>query len=384
MRIRIINRYEPLDSNAKPIYKLNTPLFVILLLFLMLNMTSANMQAVIMAVASLYPIFKWFKQKKVNSFMLLFCLFVFFLVMMGLTSTHAITTYYLISELKILILFTLPFFFYFLLEGLDYKVILNQVFHFYISIVLIVTSYGYLTTGRFRDTGFLGFSIYISVTLVLFLSQLYYETSLYWKILTLISIFMLGSSNGLIAYFILIIIKAGIPRITKVIPTILAAVISYWYITEFRGRELLNGGFWTIDRVLISTSVIRYTGKYFDFWNYLLGFGIGKSLNDFHIISPIESDQINGFIKWFMGVNSGGVYPFSFHNEFLRIFYNFGLIGLFLILVYLYKYLDRTTFVILLITCLTNTIIYSTIGLFTLSFLIAVNQLEKADQSSEG
>src|SRR5699024_1408098 len=113
-------------------------------------------------------------------------------------------------------------------------------------------------------------------------------------------------------------------------------------------------------------------------------FGIGKSLNDFHIISPIESDQINGFIKWFMGVNSGGVYPFSFHNEFLRIFYNFGLIGLFLVLVYLYKYLDRTTFVILLITCLTNTIIYSTIGLFTLSFLIAVNQLEKADQSSEG
>lgn len=377
---RMINRYR---TNEKIVYKLNTPLFIIFFLFLLLNITSANIQAFIMVACSLYAIFIWFNQRKIGVLPVVFFILTFFVAIWALTATYQLSLYYFISELKIIILFTFPSFFYFLIEGLPFKAMMRTFFKGYVLMVLMVTMSGYLISGTFRDTGFLGFSIYISVSLVLFLSYFYTDISLTWKILTFICVFMLGSSNGLIAYFVLILLKAVIPIWLKIVPAIGGAMASYWYITVFRGRKLADGGIWTIDRVLITRSVINYTGKNFQLFNYLFGFGIGKPLDNFRIISPVTSEKVTGFINWYMSVNQNGVYPFSFHNEFLRIFYNFGFIGLGLILIFLYKNLNRETLIILLLTCLTNTIIYSTIGLFTLSFLIAVNMLEKKEERLE-
>lgn len=378
MKVRIINRYQNFDAT---VYKLNTPFFIIIVLFLALNVTSVNIQALIMMLCSMYTIMMWFKKKSIDSLVMLFFLLAFTIAIWTLTSEYQISSYNFISEFKILILFTLPSFFYFLLDGLPAKKMLIAFFKWYVVLVLSVIIYGYVTEGVFRNTGFLGFSIYISVSQVLFLSYLYSETTLTWKILTFISVFMLGSSNGILVFFLLVFMKAALPIWMKIVPGSLGAVITYWYITVFRGRVLAEGGIWSVDRVMIFTSVLRYTCEHFSLLNYLFGFGIGTPLVGFRIIPHVKSDVANGFINWFMSLNQMGVFPFAFHNEFLRIFYNFGSIGLILILIYLYHNLDRITFTLLLLACLTNTIIYSTIGLFTLGFLMGVFLLEKKERA---
>lgn len=346
-------------------------------LFLALNIMSPNMEALIMSLCSLYPIAVWIRHRMLP---LLPCLFVYlmlYLVLFAFLTSSGGSLHYFVSELKILMLFTLPFFFYYLMKEVDYRLIIKSFFQFFSGLVALTTVYGYLSFNEFRYTGFFDHSIYISVCLVLFMSYLYDDLNWKWKLVTLLNVCMLGSSNGLLIYLLVFLIKGSLSIWLKIFPSVIGSFYIYWYITVFRGREIVDGGFWEVDRVLLITSLNRYTVEHFSLLNYFFGFGIGRPLDKFMIIPRVTNDEVNGFIKWFNDFSSQGVYPYSFHNEFTRVFYNFGLIGLVLVFYYLYSHLDKTTFFILLIACITNTIIYSTVGLFTLALIIAVAMLEK-------
>lgn len=366
-----------LDQQTKTLSKKNTIIICITLLFVILNYLGSTAEAALMGIVSIYPISIWIRRNKINLTAAVTGFVIFFLVLFSVILHTPAIAYYFLSELKIVVLLTLPAYFYFLMKGLDHREIIINFYKLFSLMVLSVSIYGYVILGELRYTGILDFSIYLSVSLVLFMSYLYRELSWKWLSITLLNVIMLGSSNGLLIYIIVFVLKSGKPLWSKIIPSVTSLFYLYWYITDFRGREIADGAFWEVDRVLLITSLNRYTIREFNLFNYLFGYGIGRPLENFQIVSRVSNDQINGFINWFNDFSYNGVYPFSFHNEFSRIFYNFGLIGLVLIYYYLYKYLDKTTFFVLIVACITNTIIYSTVGLFILSLMIAVTMLDK-------
>lgn len=346
-------------------------------LFILLNYLSAFEEAAVMSVCSLYPISIWLNRRKLTVITTASLFILSFVILFSIIVYNVFTLYYFISELKILVLFTLPSFFYLVMKDLDYEEILKSFFKCFSIFVLITTLYGYSVFNEFRYTGILDHSIYISVCLVLLMSYLYTEITLRWVFITLFNVLMLGSSNGLMIFIIVWGIKVSLPVILKIVPSYFSLFYFYWYVTDFRGREIADGGFWEIDRVILINSLNRFIIEEFSLFNYIFGYGIGRPLSDFQLITRISNNEVNGFVQWFNDFSSGGVFPFSFHNEFARIFFNFGLIGIILIFFFLYSYLDKTTFFVLIIACITNTIIYSTVGLFVLSIMMAVTMLNK-------
>ena len=363
--------------------KSNLYLIVIFLIFLMLNISSQSVQAVILGLISVYAFFYWAKIRVINKWIAFFLLQLIFVLVFSLTKYANISMYYLISELKVLVIFTLPIFFNFIFQKTDGLKLLIQFFKIYSILVFILGGYGYFVEGLLRYTGFLQHSIYISVTLVLLSSYLFDFLNNNWKIITIINILMLGSSSGVLILVIAYISKLKIAIWKKVIPSILGAAIIFWYITDYRGREVFGSGFLEIDRVQIFLGIAEYTKSNFNTLNYLVGYGIGNPLEGFKFVKPFHSFEMIGFANWFSSFTRNGVYPFAFHNEFLRIFYDFGLIGLFFILKYLYNNLDKIIFIALMLACFTNTILYSTSGLFILSMLVAgkMSNIKKLNNS---
>lgn len=358
--------------------KLNLTLFFVMIFFIILNIMPQLIQAVLLGLPSLFSIFMWIKNRKINKWVTYFFFVLIFVLLLSLIRYSSISLYYFLCELKIVVLFTLPPFFYLILPKRDYKIFLLGFYKIFSLLIFTTVLYGFLVKGILRFTGFLSHSIYLSVGLVLLLSYLFYDLRFKWKIISLINVLMLGSSSGVLVFFIVFLLKLRVSTLRKIIPTVAALSISYWYIVEFGGREILNGGIWNIDRIQIFLAVVNYTKENFNVINYFIGFGIGVPLKNFSFNNSFVSDEILGFIDWFMGFANDGVYSFTFHNEFLRIFYNFGIIGLVIILTYLYKNLDKTTFIALTVACLTNTIIYSTVGLFIISLLISSKWIQQS------
>lgn len=360
--------------------KSNFILFIVMVVFIVLNMMPQTIQAGILGIISVYVVFIWLKNRKINKWAAYFFIVLSFIIVFSLVSTHAFSLYYFISELKIVEIFTLPVAFYLILKNIDLKKFVIKFFKLLSLIVLFIGIYGYIAKGMLRYTGFLPHSIYISVCLVLLLSFLYHEVKFRWRFVTLINVLMLGSSSGVLMFLVMILFRLKVALWKKVVPLILGMFVFYWYAVGFRGREIIGSGFWEIDRVQIFLSVINYTIHNFNPINYLIGFGVGAPLIDFSFNNPLVPYVSMGFVNWFMSFTHNGVYPFAFHNEFLRIFYDFGILGFWLIIRYLYKSLERPTFILLLIACLTNTIIYSTVGLFIISMLICVIQIERSNK----
>ncbi|WP_145135901.1 hypothetical protein [Paenibacillus sp. Y412MC10] len=356
--------------------------FIILIIFLFINIIpSQTAQIIILGGTSFITILLNLNQK-IDKFSLIFIHYLLLSISI-LVSNSSISIYYFLSELKILLLFIIPTLFFNIFKKTNPKIVMQYFFQIIIFLVLMVALYGLITTGKLRYTGFLQYSIYISVCLSLLLSYLYDNIKLFWKILIFIDILFLGSSSGVLVFFLTILFKMKTSVWKKIFPLIIGGGISYWYAVVFRGRSIFNGGFLEIDRVQIFNAIIYYTKNNFTFMNYLFGFGIGHELDKFSFVGDNSSIKIAGFIGWFDKFTQNGVYSYAFHNEFLRLFYNFGFVGTFIILLYLYNRLPISTFVILLVAFLTNTVIYSSVGMLVTSMIIGAVQAENSQKSTE-
>ncbi|MGG0750485.1 hypothetical protein ABE107_15455 [Priestia megaterium] len=304
-----------------------------------------------------------------------------FLITVSLFQSKSISFFYFLSEMKIFSIFTLPFVMKSILSKEDHNKITLVFYKIIVFMVFCVNIYGLLFVGSFRYTGFFQHSIYISIILVLLYSYLYNEVSFIWKALTFGVVIFLGSSSGVFIFIIATLIKLRINTIIKLLTSIPLFSFAYWYIVQFRGRQLFGDKFFEIDRVRIISSVVYNASKEFNLSNYLFGWGIGRQLNNFYLLFHAVSLESIGFEKWFEAFTWRGVYSFAFHNEILRIFFDFGLIGLIVIILYIYKRVSKEMFLLLSIACLTNTIIYSTPGLFILSLMIAIFDLNKKERT---
>ncbi|MBU8854013.1 hypothetical protein BGM24_18710 [Bacillus sp. FJAT-26377] len=350
---------------------------LLLSIFLLLNITGQLMQALILIALSVVVVFgaliKGEIRKKQSKYMYILTL----LVVLCLVHIKSESIFYFVSELKIFTIFTLPFVMTFILKKENHNDILRIFFKLLLILVFLINLYGLIKIGDFRYTGFLQYSIYLSIATVIIYGYLYYSLNLFWKILTFGVMFLLGSSSGIFIFLLITINKLKLSKLIKIAIIIPGLYFIYWYVVEFRGREIFGPSFLEIDRVRIAASVIKNAVEEFNIFNYFIGWGIGRELINFNMLFSTSSISSLGFEAWFRAFTANGVYSFAFHNEFLRIIFDFGLIGLVVISKYLYEKLNKESFLILFIACLTNTVIYSTVGLFILSIMVSIFELNR-------
>lgn len=344
-------------------------------IFIVLNIGNQTTQGLILFGLSFLVIYGIalkgiYYKKYLYSFYLLLLIILFSLFFYKVDSY-----FYFISELKILPLFFLALLIKDILKKGNHNNIFLNFYKIVTIIILTIGLYGLVVKGLFRYTGFLAHSIYLSIVLNLMYSYFYKEVKIAWRIITFVTVFLLGSSNGVIIFLILTLKHLKWKIYTKICLVFPAMYFSYWFIAIFRDRPFLGEEFFQIDRVRIFSSVVYNAFHEFSFVNYMFGWGIGRELNNFKMLFHSFSADSIGFQKYFSEFTSNGVFSYSFHNEILRIFFDFGILGLITISILLYKKLGIELSFILLFAAMTNTILFSTIGLFVISILMAVRDL---------
>ncbi|EIJ43851.1 hypothetical protein BegalDRAFT_3024 [Beggiatoa alba B18LD] len=299
--------------------------------------------------------------------------------------------YFMLQELKFLPLFLLPKFFEALLNRSvltpwQRKEIIVMSCQFFILLVLFINIIYGPVLGAFRNTGPFEYSISLSYTLVFLFIILFNEFSFFWKILIIINVFLLGSTMGFallgLAWLLkvrrLFLVKARLSIFSKFFFAIPVLLIAVWYVTVFRERAVFGESFWGLDRVQLVQAAIDYAISYFTLADYLFGFGIGRLLDGFELITSDDYPVVyHWIIKDFTG--SGEVlYSFIFHNEYIRLFFNFGIFAPFIIFGLVYKMINnKILFLIILLSSLTNSTVYSYITLFVIALAAYVSQLDK-------
>ncbi|ALG67288.2 hypothetical protein [Beggiatoa leptomitoformis] len=328
----------------------------------------------------------------ISSHFIYACLFVSFTFFITeIFSAFERNYYFVLQELKFLPLFLLPKFFESFLDRSTLtvwqrkKIITDACKGFIILVLLINIVYGPIL-GAFRGTGPFEYSISLSYAMVFIFIILFHELSLKWKLLLTTNIFMLGSTMGfallalswLIKVRRLLLVKVRLSIFSKVVFAIPVVLIALWYITVFRGRAVFGEDFWSLDRVQVVQASLDYAAAYFTTIDYLFGFGIGRLLENLDLITSTDYPVVyHWIIKDFTG-DGEVLYSFVFHNEYIRLFYNFGIFAPLILFALLYKEINnKTLFLIIILASLTNSTIYSYITMFVIALAAYVSKLDK-------
>lgn len=362
------------ESVVEMIKKYNLIAVLILVTILFINNNSQIVQGIILSMFSSMIIIHFIATKKINLYLALMLTILILGILLLLFKKDEVNFFYFISEIKIIILFTLPFYFNFLFRHNDAEKILNSFYRIFSISIFLTLMYGLIIYGATRYTGFFPHSIYVAVIISILTSVLFKVSKKKWLILNIFNVILLGSSSGSILFLIAIILNLKVSIWKKIIPSFFALIFGYWFIVYFRGREILNGGFWAIDRVQIFMSTLSHAIENFTFSEWIFGYGLGRELYNFSFINSYNTVVDYGFVNWFNFFTLNGVYSFALHNEYWRLIYDYGLLGLIIVFLFLYKSIDKMTFSILCIGCITNTIVFSTLGLIVLSMIISYEQ----------
>jgi hypothetical protein len=109
-------------------------------------------------------------------------------------------------------------------------------------------------------------------------------------------------------------------------------------------------------------------------FNWLFGYGTGRPLTGY---GATFTDI--GFSRWFLeSFLDGEVYAYSLHNEFFRLIIDYGIIGLVLIILLLFKTCPKRLILVLGIGLLTNSYLFTLSGAVVLGFIAPLKkQLKK-------
>jgi len=271
--------------------------------------------------------------------------------------------FYFFMELKIFLLFLLPYFFRSFFEKEFFNVF--EFIRFFLISVLIVTFFGLVILNETRYTAFLGLSIYVSYIVSFIYYYFYSKLDYKFVVIILIDIILLGSKMGIILFYLVILLKQKSKKHKIILFLLLPlmGVVLYYYGLYFRGQDLLE--YKDIDRFLILEASVHYIVNNFAFYNYFVGLGPGFELEGFKTSSA-------AFNTWFLySFTHGHMYAYVMHNEFLRLFYSYGTIGFISIMYYLYK--KNVPLLLLFPAMSTNSILFSTSFIFFISLMIAYN-----------
>lgn len=147
-------------------------------------------------------------------------------------------------------------------------------------------------------------------------------------------ILLLGSSTGLVALLAGLaaqwtLSRSRIPTgrlILACLAVFILAVLLYFYTLHYRGRDLLDLA--SLDRFQLSYAGVTYIWDTLTFERFLFGYGVGADISDVIQYFPPNSSVL----YWIKNSRAAdGFTGLAFHNEYLRVFVNFGIIGTILI-----------------------------------------------------
>lgn len=211
-------------------------------------------------------------------------------------------------------------------------------------------------------------SIYMSVVLAL---AFLYESRLPTKGILFGLILFLGSSTGLAALLAGVAAKwlksknriSPLRVVVFSVPLCALLFLPYYYTLTYRDRDLLN--LESLDRYQLAYAGVFYILETITLDKFLFGYGVGSDLTGIFNFFPVNASVL------FWVQNSRAIDGFTglvFHNEFLRVFVNFGLIGSVLIWGSLMKFLTTPSlkWAILAASLLNSTVYITPIFIFLL------------------
>jgi hypothetical protein len=273
------------------------------------------------------------------------------LVLVGILLRGFDSKYWMFGELKILGIVFIPLGFEFLFSYLKLKDV-NFIIGTKITIwfYFLLLGFRYVAFGQLRLQDQFGFSIYVSYCFTVLAVATSLGIGIFPKLAVMVIDLLLGSRTGLVAFVISISLSAktlfgNLVRLAIGAPIVLG--LAFVYSSQVRGQDLSDTE--NLDRVNLVNGTREFIDKEFKTLDWLIGYGPGKEMKGFTTHSGLD---------YFVDVFApDGVYSYVVHNEYLRLFLDFGLVGIILILIYLGK--KEPYFLIpILIAMLTNSILY--------------------------
>ncbi|MHA5057143.1 hypothetical protein ACX2CK_10250 [Acinetobacter schindleri] len=354
---------------------------LIFLMFLILVSQGSNInQSAILTLFSLFGIIYsngFFHKKLGGIFLVLISLSFISLFHAFIFREIGVNYYYLIGEYKFFLIFILANFFYFLMKKnfLGKEELLDDVlfcFFKYYSLLLLFLGIYAFSKGYIRDSVLFGHSINVAYGLVYLAVFLGNKLNFKWWLIGLFVTLLMGSTTATLLYILSLVLNVNgfyFKRIFVFIPLI---PIFFIYALEFRGKDFLGGNIEDFDRYQILSYYFQIIRQEFGLLDYMWGYGVGRALPN---IGFTGLGVVDG---WFLvSFAKDGVYSYASHNEFLRFFLNFGLVGVICLYVAILKILPKSVLFFMILAGLTNTTFYSTNNIFIISLLISVFLIKK-------
>lgn len=291
---------------------------------------------------------------------------------------YNVDTYSFFAELKILTFLFVPSFIYvaFVFSKKTYMADrIVVLYNIYIPLIFLSTLIGTLA-GNHRDSVIFGFSINAAYSIVFLSAYLLEKLSIKMIVLAVIATGLLGSTTAAMLMAVLVALRYKKHWLLSSLVLIVLVSAFYFYSLEFRDKDFLNSDVSQFDRYQITVYISKIIYSNFDIMNYLFGWGAGHQLP---YMDPGNFDIISG---WFLpSFTQYKIYASATHNEYLRVFLDYGLIGSAAIILFSGKSLPPRVLLFLSLAAITNTTIFSTADILVLS-LIAADY--RARQRSEG
>lgn len=166
-----------------------------------------------------------------------------------------------------------------------------------------------------------------------------------------------GSTMGLLVLFLAEVVGRQLrPRTVFAFAAMSPiGLVALNFLMEARGKSLTLEYLIESDRGNLLTTFFETTIGSFSLVNWMFGLGVGTPLH--HFITPDR-----GFNGYLVRLGEGDIYSFCLHNEVLRILCDFGLVGLVLVGIRLWKVCPLPVIALMAIGMLTNSYLYSFSG----------------------
>lgn len=216
----------------------------------------------------------------------------------------------------------------------------------------------------FRAAHLIEFSIYSAYTIAILVYMARPHLTLADRGLAWVCLLLCGSTMGVLLLILAEVVGRRM-RPRTVFAALAAApfgLVALNFLMSVRGKELSWAYLASSDRARIMTSFYDTIVPTFSASNWMFGIGVGEPLHRF--VSP---DSV--FDHYLQRVGEGEIYAFCLHNEPLRILCDFGFVGLLLVGLRLWANCPLPVLILLGVSMLTNSYLYSFSGALIASSL---------------
>ncbi len=214
----------------------------------------------------------------------------------------------------------------------------------------------------FRGNYFIEYSINSSYTIAILCYLARPGLKFYDRILAWVFIIQCGSTTGMLVLILAEVVGRKISPKMAIGSALMIpfAIISLSQLMKARGKELTLEYLVNSDRGVLLSTFSQTVIPDFKAWNWLTGMGVGYPMHQY-ITHDVH------FTNYLKRLGDGEVYSFCLHIETIRILSDFGLIGLLLVGLQLWRNCPLPLLFLICVCMLTNTFVYNFSGVLIAS-----------------